>query len=105
MKRKLLVRCSFCMLSAVMILYPLSVQGANGVAGVTIAEQQAQAKQRADVMQAEVAAPTVQIFTKQAKVSTLPPLPMEEEGFRIRQIVVESDDSFFQSYRQQGNTR
>lgn len=87
------------MLSAVMILYPLSVQGANGVAGVTIAEQQAQAKQRADVMQAEVAAPTVKIFTKQAKVSTLPPLPMEEEGFRIRQIVVESDDSFFQSYQ------
>ncbi len=75
---------------------PITVTAADGV---TAAEQQAQAKQQALQMKTAATAPVVSLEKMETIGKTAPIIPMDEAGFRIRHIRIQSEEPFFQTYQ------
>lgn len=77
----------------------IAATGNSGVASIDAAEQQAQAKQQAIQMNAAASAPVVSLGKTEKVSESASIIPMDEEGFRIHHIQIQSTEPFFQTYQ------
>lgn len=77
----------------------IAATGNSGVASIDAAEQQAQAKQQAIQMNAAASAPVVSLGKTEKVSESASIIPMDEEGFRIHHIQIQSVEPFFQTYQ------
>ncbi len=73
----------------------IAATGNSGVASIDAAEQQAQAKQQAIQMNAAASAPVVSLGKTEKVSESASIIPMDEEGFRIHHIQIQSVEPFF----------